>query len=201
MTALELQRQVDQVDGYYKALKAREQSLAAEIKASKEEIDILVKTSAVLKHLLDQLVKGEITNMAGLVTYGLNTVFDDQKLTFVPNITKKNDKMWIELNTNYNDIQGDYESFGGSIAILEGFLLRVLCILKKKFARLMLLDETFAAVGAEYIPNTSRLISELCKKLGLDVLLVTHQKGFLDNADHAYRVRDDGDGLIMEKIK
>ena len=65
----------------------------------------------------------------------------------------------------------------------------------------MLLDETFAAVGEEYIANTSNLIKELSKKLGLDVLLVTHQKDFQQNADHIYRVKESKDGLTMETLK
>ncbi len=65
----------------------------------------------------------------------------------------------------------------------------------------MILDETFAAVGEEYIANTARLISELSKKIGLDVLLVTHQKEFQHNADHVYRVKESKNGLVMEKTK
>jgi ABC-type lipoprotein export system ATPase subunit len=74
-------------------------------------------------------------------------------------------------------------------------------MLKMNLARFMLLDETFAAVGAEYIPSTSRLISEISKKLGMDVLLVTHQPEFQTYADHVYRVKESPKGLIMEKIK
>jgi hypothetical protein len=197
----DLQRKVDQIDGFYRALKTQEQGYVSQIEDLKKEIDILTKTSTVLKHLLDTMVRDEITKMAGLITYGLKTIFEDQNLTFVPEITKKNEKVHIELKTQNDGVEGDYESFGGSVAVIESFLLRVLCILKKKYSRLLFLDETFASVGEEYIANTGKLVSELSKKLNLDVLLVTHQKEFMHTADHVYRVKESPKGLTMEKTK
>ena len=197
----ELQRQTDQIDGFYKARCQQEQVLAITVKDLKKNIDRDNKASAVLKHLLDIMVKDEVERMAGLITYGLKTIFDDQNLTFLPEITKKNEKINIELKTNNNGIEGGYKAFGGSVAVIESFLLRILCLLKKKYAKLIILDETFAAVGEEYISNTGKLVSELSKKIGLDVLLVTHQKEFMHNADHVYKVRESKNGLIMEKIK
>jgi hypothetical protein len=201
MTAKDLLRQTDQIEGCLNALKKRESELSSEIKSVKNEIDILIKTSSVLKHLLDLMVKDEMCKMANLITYGLKTIFDDQNLTFIPELTKKNEKIHIELRTKKDNIEGDFGSYGGSIAVIESFLLRLLCILKKNFSRLILLDETFASVGEEYIGNTSRFICELSKKLDMDILLVTHQKEFQNNADHVYRVKESENGLLMENFK
>jgi len=201
MNLSDLQKKVYQLDGYYKALRSEEQEHLSEIDALKKEIDLLTKTSAVLKHLLDTMVKDEINKMAGLITYGLKTIFNDQNLTFIPKIVKKNEKMHIELKTLNKGVEGDVGSIGGSVAIIESFFLRLLCLLKKKYARLLLLDETFAAVAEEYIGNTSKLLSELSKKLNLDILLVTHQRAFQDNADHVYKVRESDKGLLMELLR
>jgi DNA repair exonuclease SbcCD ATPase subunit len=201
MTIAELQKKSNQIEGFVLAFKSREANLQKEIKAIKESIDVDTKASSVLKHLLDHMVKNEIEKMAGLITYGLKTIFDDQNLTFVPIIAKKNEKMHIELNTRRDNIEGDMNSFGGSIAVIESFLLRILCLLKLNLAKFMLLDETFAPVSEEYISNTSKMVSEISKKLGIDVLLVTHQKSFMDNADHVYKASESINGLIMEKMK
>ena len=195
----DLQRKTDQIEGFHKALKKQEHDLLIEMETIKKEIELLSKTSLILKHLLDGMIQDEISKMAGLMTYGLKTVFDDQKLTFLPIIKKKNEKVHIELKTDNDGVQGEYESFGGSVAVIESFLLRILSMLKKKFARLMILDETFSAVGAEYINNTCKLIRELCKKLDLDILLVTWQDEFRNNADNVYVVKKSPNGLIVEK--
>ena len=201
MTITELQRKSDQIDGFIMAIKNRESEIKKEIGVLKIDVDLDTKASTVLKHLLDHMVKDEIEKMAGLITYGLKTIFDDQNLTFVPVVTKKNEKMHIELKTKRDDIEGGMDSFGGSVMVIESFLLRILCILKMNLAKIMLLDETFAPVGEEYISNTSKMVSEISKKLGIDILLVTHQKGFMDNADHVYRASESNRGLIMEKLR
>lgn len=201
MDILALQRQTDQIDGFYQALRKQEETLLKTIESLKTDIERDSKASAVLKHLLDLMVKNEITRMASLITYGLKSIFDDQDLTFLPDKKEKAGKIHIELKTINGGIEGDFKSFGGSVAVIESFLLRILCVLKKDLARLMLLDETFAPVGEEYIANTANLISELSKKIGIDILLVTHQKEFKHNADRVYRVKESKNGLIMEKIK
>lgn len=201
MSIRELQQRASKISGIYSALKSQKDSLDNEVEELDQEIDLLVKTSAVLKHLLDTMVKDEIEKMAGLVTYGLRTIFDDQDLTFAPVVSKKNNRTHIELITQNGEIKGGFGSFGGSVAVIEGFLLRILCILKLKLARLLLLDETFAPVGDLYVPNTSLLISQMANKLDMDILLVTHQKEFQTHADHVYQVSESPKGLQMTKIK
>lgn len=195
----ELQSRVDRVDGFYRALKANESNLEAEIKGLKDNIDILTKTSAVLKHLLDTMIKGEIQEMSSLITYGLRTVFDDLKLSFQTSVVKKNDKICIELKTLNDGHEMDYGSYGGSVAVVESVLLRVICILKLNMSRFMLLDETFRPIAGEYVSNTSKLMGELSKKLGFDVLLVTPQQEFKDHANIVYKVKESPDGLTIEK--
>jgi hypothetical protein len=203
MTVEELKSRADRVEGYYLSLKNRKADLEKEVTGLKTECDILVKTSVVLKYLLDSMVKDDITKMSSLITYGLKTIFDDQDLSFLPVITKKNEKIWVELKTLNGKIEGEFGSFGGSVAVIESFLLRILCILKMNLAKFMLLDESFSAISDEYIANTGKLIGELSQKIGLDVLLVTHQEKekFKEYANTVYQVSEGTNGIKMEKIK
>ena len=201
MTQTEIQSRIDRLDGFYQALKGQEKGLANEIADLEKKVDLYTRASAVIKILLDTMVRDEINKMAGLVTYGLKAIFEDQDLSFKPVISKKNEKIYIELKTANNGIEGEFGSYGGSVAVIESFLLRVICMLKMNLARLILLDETFAPIGDEYIQNTSKLVGELATKLGLDVLLVTHQPEFKNYAKRVYKVKDSPNGLLMEREK
>lgn len=201
MSDSEIQSRVDKLDGFFQALKSQESTLAQEISDHKSQVNTLTKASAVIKHLLDVMVKTEIDKMAGLVTFGLKAIFDDQDLSFKPIITKKNDKVAIELKTVNNGLEMEFGSYGGSVAVIESFILRIICMLKMKLARVILLDETFASVGYEYIQNTSKLMGELATKLGLDILLVTHQPEFKNYANRIYKIKDTSTGLILEREK
>jgi ABC-type lipoprotein export system ATPase subunit len=70
-----------------------------------------------------------------------------------------------------------------------------------KKANILLLDETFAAVGAENIEDTSSLLSEMAKKLGLDILLVTHNPGVNQWANQVFQVKLKNHNLEIEKTK
>jgi len=199
MLITEIQSRVDRLDGFYQALKGQEKSLNQEMVDLKKRIDILTKASLVIKHLLDIMVKDEINKMAGLVTYGLQTIFEDQELSFKPVISKKNDRIYIELRTLNKGVECEYGTYGGSVAVIESFLLRIICMLKMKLARVLLLDETFGSISAEYIQSTSKFIGELSNKLGLDVLLVTHEPEFKNYANRIYRLKDSPTGVILER--
>ncbi len=201
MEIAEIQSRVDRLDGFYRALKSQEKDLQDEISELKHKVDILTKSSLVIKHLLDIMVKDEINKMAGLVTYGLNTIFEDQDLTFKPVLSKKNDRIYIELKTMNNGVESEFGTYGGSVAVIESFLLRIICMLRMKLARVILLDETFGSISSEYIPNTSKFVSELSAKLGLDILLVTHQPEFKNFSNRVYRLKDTSTGVLLEREK
>jgi hypothetical protein len=199
-----IQSRIDKIDGFYLSLKSSEKKLIDEIESIKNEIDVLSKVSQVFKHLLDRLVRDEINKMAGLVTYGLKAAFEDQDLSFKPVIEKKNDRIYITLKTINKDHEGMFGSFGGSVAVIESFLLRIVCMIKLNLARFIILDETFGPIGDEgtdYIYSTSRFVGELCTKLNLDLLLVTQHAGFSAFADRVYKLKDSPHGVIIEREK
>jgi hypothetical protein len=106
MEAPEIQSRIDRLDGFYQALKGQEKALTDEVTNLKKDVDLYTKASAVIKILLDTMVRDEINKMAGLVTYGLKAIFEDQDLSFKPVISKKNDRIYIELKTANNGRRG-----------------------------------------------------------------------------------------------
>jgi hypothetical protein len=157
----------------------RLESLSSEIDSIDEGIHTKNKALATLAHIMDKKVAKDMAEMDQLVTYGLKTVFPDRDIAFRSYIKDTGKSLSIELSTldNGEEIDDDAK---GSVSVVESFILRVLCILKLKKPRVLLLDETFAAVGKEYINNVGALVSELAKKLKIDVLLVTHNPGVSD---------------------
>lgn len=166
----------------------------------REEKDILDKVEKVIKFLMDKLVQKDLTKLDALITYGLKTVYSDRDLIFKSEIMERGKKMWIDLQTIYNGQKIDQRS-KSSVHVIESFLLRLLCIIKLKRARLLLHDETFSAVDPGYIENLSLLILQLCKKLDLDVFLVTHNVGFIDYATHSYRIAKNDNNVEIIKVK
>jgi len=175
------------LDGMHESKKTLQASSSVKVAALKKERDILEKTEKVLKHLTDKLVKNDLSKMDSLITYGLKTVYPNRNFEFKSELQERGKKMWVDLQT-INDGNVTSPQSKSSVHVIESFLLRLLCIIKMKRARFLLLDETFAAVDNDRVENLYQLIIELCRKLNMTILLVTHFQGCTELVDHSYKI-------------
>lgn len=175
----ELVRRAHTLSGYTQgrrqALAKAEEGLAL----IKEDLEVLEKTRAVLAHLLDTTAGSDLKGMDNLVTYGLKTVYPEKNLEFRSEIVDTGKKVSVEMSTLRNGKAASKDQ-SGSITVLESLLIRVMAILKMNKARLLIADEPFAAIGQDHINNIGTLLEELSKRLGLDILLFTHNPGVSD---------------------
>lgn len=195
-----LYNRIQFINGIYQNKLKSISSLKEELDNLYTERDLLNKSEKVLKHLLDKLVKKDLSIIENLITYGLKTVYCDRNLEFKTEIKDFGRKIWIDLQTFSEGNKIDPQS-QSSVQVIESFLLRLLCIIKLKRIKLLLLDETFAAVDSGYIENLGLLISQLCDRLNMDVLLVTHNMGFLDFSKHTYRIEKVEGKISLSKLK
>ena len=156
---------------------------------SSSEISLLEKVSSLFKYLLDVLLDKKKQEIQNLVTYGLKTVFTDLDLKFHIDIEPKNNAVATKFRTEQVGVaDGDVlESFGGGIANIQSFLLRIITLYQTKLSPYLFLDEAFSHLSDEYVENCSLLLNNLCKKLGLTLFVITHKELMLNNADKVYR--------------
>jgi len=188
------------LEGIQEAKKTARDKAAKLVESLTVERDILFKTEKVFKHLIDKLAKKDLDQMDRLVTYGLKTVFPDKDICFKTELGERGKRVTVNLNTIHrgNIVDPDSQS---SIHVIESFLLRLLCVRKLKRAPILLMDETFAAVDAQYIDNVCQLVGQLASKLGIDILLVTHNIGFADSVHNTYRIFERNNTVGIEKVK
>lgn len=143
------------------------------------EMSILEKSHKVLLKMMENMSKKDLSSMDSLVTYGLQNVFAERQLSFVSTMVDTGKKIYIDMVTMDGEVPAAKDQYG-SASVVESFLLRLLCLLKTNGPRLMLLDETFGAVEADRVASVGRLLDSLARKLGIDLLLVTHNPGVSD---------------------
>ena len=188
------------LEGVYENKVRQQTKLKTELADLANEKDVLEKVEKVLKHLIDRLAKSDLSKMDKLVTYGLKSVFPDRNIKFQSCLEERGKKVIVSLKTLYNDNAVDPSS-RSSIQVIESFILRLLCVFKLKRAPFLILDETFSALHADYIPNVSELINELATKLKMDIILVTHNPNLSEAAQNSYRISCRNDETRIEKIK
>lgn len=192
MTSLrDLTEQVQRLEGQLSAQTQRVGALRAEVTGLEAESTLLTVTTAALDNLLQLLTTESVGKVEQLVTYGLRTVFPDQDISFRFEVMTKFRAPWLEPRLIHNGIEGSIlDSFGGGAGSLAAFILRLVVISRMGLAPLVLLDEPFSMVSSAYVDRVGVLLRDLCKSLGLTVVMVTHQPGFLEHADCAYQAEE-----------
>jgi len=186
------------LEGIYKAKKDQLEKIEKEVSSLTKEDEELTQTEKVLKYLIDKLIQNDLSKMDKLVTYGLNTVFTDRDMKFQSEVQEKRKKLFIDLQTYYNGKLVNPSS-KSSVQVVESTILRILSIIKLKKQRFMMLDESFGAVDSLYIENVSKLISELSTKLGMDILIITHNPNLAEHAKNEYEVKLVDSNIKVEK--
>lgn len=80
---------------------------------------------------------------------------------------------------------------GGGLQTVVSFVFSLYLVIKQGCRRLMFFDEAFTQISDEYLPAFLSFVNNVCKDLGFDILLVTHDERIsLDSVNRAYFVSD-----------
>lgn len=196
-----LLRRSDKINATYQVLQDQKIAYEKEIEESRDAILVLEKVEELFKFLLDKYVHKYAESFSEIVTEGLQTIFHDQDIEFDVAVDQKRGKVWVDFETVQEGVRGQsLQSFGGGVSSVQSLLLRLLVLLKKKLAKYLILDESLASLSEEYVPNAGEFIKKMCDELDIDLLLITHNKSFLEYSDTAYEASlDSGGSLVLSK--
>lgn len=192
----------DQLQGLYSAQVQTIDNLKTQIATLEDEQKLLTLSSTVLSTLVKTVSVESLESIERLVSYGLRSTISDQNLRFGLEVSQKRGATYIDPYLVAGEVKGPIlDAFGGGPASIIGFLLRLLVCRRLKLAPLMLLDEPFSFLSVDYVENASMLLRELAEKLGVTMILVTHQPGFLRHAHKAYQAVETSHGTVFKSIK
>lgn len=172
--------------------------LANQAKALKQDIvnlqllsESCEKVSILFRSLADTKQQHCQNQIESLVTQGLRTIFSEDMSFHIISETKRGNAH-VEFVVR-SAVDGEIVETpvlgarGGGVAVVVGFLLRlVVLLLTPSSRRLMLLDESFAQLSEDYEPRLAEFLAELVKKTDLQILMVTHSNAYSDLADQVY---------------
>lgn len=204
--AARVQRELDAEVGEARAVLTRGKELQSVVEILGDEINDLERVTILLNSIGEERQLKAQTLIENLVTRGLQTIFDDS-LSFhiVQSVKGKTAVVDFVVRSTMPEATFEtpvMEARGGGLAATIGFLLRVTVMLlghDPKKDNILVLDETFAHVSAEYIPALGAFLHELREKTGIQIIMVTHQEEFLDYADRVYRFSyDNGKTKVVQ---
>jgi len=155
---------------------------------------VLDQVSNLFRTLIDKEVLAGVTAVEKLQTEGLQAVFDDQDLEVSAQVDLQRGKVSVNLKTSQRHGDGTVtegaseDAFGGAITTAQSVLMRVIVMLRRGMRPLLLLDETLPALDSNYAANMGKFLGILCDRLGMDILLVTHNPVLVDAAQRSYKI-------------
>lgn len=182
----------------------RREGVRASLRDARASVSRIEDEAQLLEHvavLLHTLIDGEITEgvraIESLQTEGVRAVFNDQDLTVRADVEVLRGKVNVSLVTTQRKENGDViegmalDGFGGAVSTVQGILLRLAIIFRRGLRPVLFLDETLPAFDDRYVHNMAAFLKTLCKRMGVDILLVTHNPTLVDAGDRAYRIKRD----------
>lgn len=175
--------------------------------ALQERVDLLDLVSALIRSLIDSEITEGVKAIETLQTEGVRAVFDDQEITVRAEVEVLRGKVSVSLVTAQRKENGDViegvslEGFGGAVSTVQSVLLRLALIFRRGLRPVLFLDESLPAFDEKYVLNMAAFLKTLCRRMGVDILLVTHNPILVEAADRAYRIRRDHGHSSFHRIR
>lgn len=171
------------------------------------EEDTLDRVCNLFRILIDREVVDNAQTAERLLSEGLRTIFDDLELSVRADVDVQRGKVSVDLITLQSQPNGSVteasstDAFGGSVSVVQSILLRIVVAVRRGLRPILLLDESLAAVAEQYVPRVGLFLSELSVRMGLDILVVTHNPMLVEAADKAYRIHKDTGEAVFTKVR
>ena len=162
------------------------------------------EASALLMGISDGRTNALAQFLGGLVTEALRAIFDDvEGLTFVVSTRVLRGNLAVEFALESQGPAGPVlrpvlGSHGGGVTEVVAFVLRV-SVAYLRGARFLVLDEPFARVSAGYRPRLAAFVREVVDRLGLKLLIVTHDDELPLVADDHYVLSGNAAGATITR--
>ncbi len=170
------------------------QRLITEVADLKHRIELHDQVVALLTSIGEERQAATQLQIEALVTRGLVTIFDaDLSFHLLATVRGKRPEVDFVVRSKLGDAVVDtdvIDARGGGLAATVGFLLRLVILLLTAAggaAPVLILDETFAHLSAEYEPPMAEFLAELVERTGVQIVMVTHSDAYGEYADARYR--------------
>lgn len=178
MNLQQIRRQIDAklADYNHARRQAKEEKMA--LASAQEHVENVSKAQKVMQEIAETVQRKAHERVSSIVSRCLQTVFEDEAYQFRVEFVQKRGRTEAELIFERDGLRIDdaLESLGGGVCDVVSFALRLASLIFSipRKRRLLLLDEPFKHVSAQYLPAIVSLIEALSKEMGVQFIVVTH---------------------------
>ncbi len=178
MNLIKTREKVDGLLSDLKVAKRRCKDEREKLIAAEDHLVYAEEAQQVAQEVAEQVQQRAHEQIAGVVSRCLESVFTDDDYGFKIRFDKKRGRTEavLILIKNGHEVENPLDGDSGGVCEWAGEALRLscLCLSKPRLRRLLVLDEPFKSVSAQYWPATQQLLEGLSKDFGMQIIMVTH---------------------------
>jgi len=193
------------IEGAYASRAQYLEALRSKVQVAEDSLRDLQECSVILNSLTTASQQMLKDRLEGIVSYALSRVFD-REFKFCVEFRQSRSNVIVEFKLASQETGWDpvelQDARGGGVCEIVGFIIRLvfLLYLKKDQRQIMVLDEPFRWVSAQYVDNLMELIRELVAKTGFQFVLVTHDERLAELGDRRYRFSLDHGKTVVQAL-
>jgi DNA repair exonuclease SbcCD ATPase subunit len=180
-----LNRAVGQESQIHSDLKTAQNHL----KSLQSKLPILEKAQAYIQTKAQETQSQLSIRVEDIVQMAIDTCFADGGYQFKLAFDMKRGRTEAEMKLLKDGWEADpMDSNGGGLVDVESFGLRISAWTLKPTADVIILDEPFKFLSNDLKPLAGEIIQELSKRLGLQMIIVTHDTSIIEESDQLSNV-------------
>jgi len=123
------------------------------------------------------------------VSYALNYIFQSTDYEFYLDFNRRGNLQTLDFNVKTPEKDEALDllvTSGGGVINIVSFALRLVLmeVCSPRINGMMILDETFANLSAEYQPLASAFLEEIGKRFKRQIIMITHSNEFIENSNY-----------------
>ena len=205
-TVSSLRSRLDRVVGRRDEVKSRVADTQKVIRTLENEEHLCQLVAELFRQMIDAEVNAGVQAVETLLTEGLSAVFSDQQISVRSEVGVSRGKVSVELITTQKQADGTIsegstiDAFGGAVTTVQSVLLRLIVVMRRGLRPILLLDESLPAFDANYVDAMGKFLRLLCERMGVDILLVTHNPALVEASHKAYRIKRTPKGAKFDLV-
>ena len=173
---IELRKQVNKRLAEWNVARATYKIEKEALKKANERFETVQKAQIIAQETAQQVQQQAHLQITGIVNRSLQTIFDEP-YTFKIEFEQKRGRTEAALIFERGEMKLDpLTSSGGGVIDVAAFALRLSCLLltRPQARKVLILDEPFKNLSANYRPRLQSLIETLSKELGIQIIMSTN---------------------------
>lgn len=167
------------------------QQVNSELMEAKNDLNLLLKSKPYIDTVIQKFSGNMLKNLEDLLSYSVSKIFYDRNYSVSISVSEKRSQKCADLflveDGKYYPVSNS--SVSGGVLTVIGFILQIFFISNLNTEKVIFLDEQLSCISSQYIDNFFSLVEELADKIGLVIVLVSHDDRFIRFASRVYKVK------------